>query len=257
MRIAIIGTGNMGAWFARELCKDHEVAVYDIDAEKAKALKNVKVLSELSGLKDFRPEILLNAVSLQHTIEAFESSKEHLPEDCLLCDVTSIKGDLPSYYEKSGRRFVSIHPMFGPTFANMENLRKENCVIIKESDQQAANFFRYFFGRLGLKIFDYSFEEHDRMMAYSLTTPFTASLVFASCVDDTAVPGATFARHRNLAKGLLSEDDHLLAEILFNPESLSQLERITSRMEFLKHVIKGRDYDEAKRFFDKLRRNVE
>jgi len=257
MRIAVIGTGNMGSWFARELCKDHEIAVYDKNPEKAKALKDVRILAELPELRDFRAEMLLNAVSLQHTVEAFESTKEYLPEDCLLCDVTSIKGELPAYYEKSKRRFVSIHPMFGPTFANMENLKKENCVIIKESDQKAANFFRYFFGRLGLKIFDYSFEEHDRMMAYSLTTPFAASLVFASCVDDTAVPGATFARHRNLAKGLLSEDDHLLAEILFNPESMPQLERIISRMEFLKHVIKGRDYDEAKRFFDKLRRNVE
>ena len=112
------------------------------------------------------------------------------------------------------------------------------------------------FARLGLRQFEYTFVEHDRMMAYSLTTPFTASLVFAACLDDTVVPGTTFAKHMAIAKGVLSEDDHLLAEIFFNRHSAAQLDKITSRLEFLKHVIKAKDYDEAKRFFDKLRKNV-
>ena len=59
------------------------------------------------------------------------------------------------------------------------------------------------------------------------------------------------------AKGVLSEDDHLLAEILFNPKSLPQLEKITAKLEFLKHIIKAKDYEEAKRFFNKLRKNIE
>jgi prephenate dehydrogenase len=148
--------------------------------------------------------------------------------------------------------------MFGPTFADMGGgaLREENAVIIKESDPDGAGLFRKLFERLGVRIYEYTFDEHDRMMAYSLTTPFTASLVFAACMEDTAVPGTTFARHRKIAKGLLSEDDHLLAEILFNPYSLRQLEKITARLELLKHIIKGKDYEEAKRFFDRLRKNV-
>lgn len=112
------------------------------------------------------------------------------------------------------------------------------------------------FRKLGVRIFEYTFDEHDRMMAYSLTTPFAASLVFAACMENTAVPGTTFARHRKIAKGLLSEDDHLLAEILFNPYSVPQLAKITASLEFLKHVIRGRDYEEAKGFFRKLRKNV-
>ena len=94
------------------------------------------------------------------------------------------------------------------------------------------------------------------MMAYSLTTPFISSLVFASCVDSTAVPGTTFARHMKIAKGLLSEEDHLLCEVLFNPHSLPQLDRITARLEYLKHIIKGRDREEAKKFLDKLRKKI-
>lgn len=256
MRIAVIGAGKMGSWLAAMLADGNEIAVYDKDSARMDAVKGARALAGMAGLAAFKPDMLINAVSLQNTVAAFEAAAQHIPKDCIIADVTSVKAGLPEYYKKAGFRFVSVHPMFGPTFADMQSLKEENAVIIKGSDNDGAAVFRSLFGRLGIRVFEYTFEEHDRMMAYSLTTPFAASLVFAACMENTAVPGATFARHRKIARGLLSEDDHLLAEILFNPHSLGQLEKITARLEFLKHIIKGKDYEEAKRFFDKLRRNV-
>lgn len=259
MKIAIVGAGKMGAWLARELARDqeHMVAAYDKDPEQLKPLEGVRPLASLAELQEFQPELLINAVSLQHTIPAFESVLVHLPRTCLIADVASIKGELPKFYAKAGLRFVSVHPMFGPTFATMDSLREENAVIIQESDHAGKTFFRDFFAKRGVRVFDFTFDEHDRMMAYSLSTPFASSLVFAACMDKAIVPGSTFSRHRKIARGLLSEDDHLLAEILFNPYTLPQLDKITARLEFLKHIIRGRDFEEAKRFFDKLRQNVE
>ncbi|MBU0591732.1 prephenate dehydrogenase/arogenate dehydrogenase family protein [Candidatus Micrarchaeota archaeon] len=256
MKIVIIGIGKMGSWLAKELVKDHEVVVYDRNQDRASAIKDAKAISDLSDISEFAPEMMINAVSLQSTANAFDEVMSYLPKDCIICDVASVKGELPTYYKKYGKRFVSIHPMFGPTHANMENLKQESLVIIRESDQKATQFFREFFGKLGLTVFGYTFAEHDQIMAYSLTTPFAASLVFAACVDKSAIPGTNFARHMELSKGLLAEDDHLLAEILFNPYSIRQIESINNRLELLKHIIKGRDYEEAKKFFDKLRENV-
>jgi prephenate dehydrogenase len=256
MRIAIIGMGNMGSWLAAQLCSRNEVAAYDRTFEKASKVKGAKALRSLSELEAFAPELLINAVTLSDTIKAFEAAVPHLPGFCVLCDVASVKGDLPAYYAKSGFKFVSVHPMFGPTFANLESLHEENAVIITESDEDHAELFRRFFSGLGVRIFNYSFKEHDEMMAYSLTTPFVSTLVFASCMDKGAVPGATFARHKKIAEGLLSEDDSLLSEVLFNQYSLKQLDRITSKLEFIKHVIKDKDREEAKRYFAALRKNL-
>ena len=256
MRIAIIGCGKMGGWIAGKLSAEHEIAVYDLDSSKAGRIANAKHLRGLAELTDFKPELLINAVSLQHTLDAFGEVAMHLPPECVICDLASIKGKLPEYYKECGFRFVSVHPMFGPTFATMDSLREENAIVIKESDKAIAEFFEKFFGSLGVKVHHYTFAEHDRMMAYSLTTPFVTSLVFASSVDDTVVPGTTFARHRKIAKGLLSEDDWLLCEVLFNPESLPQLGRITAKLEYLKHIIKGKDYEEARKFLAKLRKNM-
>jgi prephenate dehydrogenase len=260
MKIAVIGVGHMGSWFAKELTNEgHTVAVFDRNPAAAAAAApgpGVQVLSALDELQPFAPDLLLNAVSIRQTIPAFEACTPYLPDHCVLTDVTSVKGELPRFYQCGNFRYASLHPMFGPTFANVEDLSEENVILINESDPNVREFFRTFFNARGVSIFEFSFKQHDQMIAYSLTLPFASSLVFAACMNNTAVPGTTFKRHLTIAKGLLSEDDHLLAEILFNPFSLEQLEKVTARLEFLKHVIKGRDYEEAERFFEKLRGNI-
>ena len=256
MKIVILGAGHMGAWLARELSRDNEVAVYDIDERKPAGLKNVSRLSHPSKIKEFRPEFLVNAVSLQHTIEAFEATSSYLRNDCIICDVASVKGEIPDYYRRAGFRFASTHPMFGPTFADMEAPNEENAVIITDSCSEGRELFQRLFLRLRVRIFEYSFEEHDRMMAYSLAMPFVSSMIFAACVSTETAPGTTFKRHLEIARHLLSEDDQLLSEILFNPHSLTELDRITSRLEFLKHIIRGRDYEEITQFFKGLRKNI-
>jgi prephenate dehydrogenase len=256
MKIAIVGIGKMGAWLAKTLSVSHDVAAYDHNPGKAAGLGKVAVLESVGGLSAFAPDLLINAVSLQNTISAFDGCMAHLPASCVICDVASVKAGLSAYYAKRGFKFASVHPMFGPTFANMESLEGENAVVIRESDAATAEFFRRFFSALGARVYEYGFDEHDRMMAYSLTTPFVSSLVFASCVDGATVPGSTFSKHMKIAQGLLSEDDHLLCEILFNPQSVSQIERINSKLEHLKHIISGRDYEEAQDFLAKLRKRI-
>ncbi len=256
MKITILGAGHMGKWLVAELARDHELSVYDTDAARTADLPRTTALAGMGDLGAFGPDILINAVSLRNTIAAFEAAAPHLPPHCLLCDVASVKGDIPAYYRKAGFRFASVHPMFGPTFANVRQLRDENVIVINESDPRGVRFFRDFFAGLGLRIFEFSFEEHDRMIAYSLALPFASTLVFAACMDRSAVPGTTFKKHLEIARGLLSEDDFLLEEILFGPHSLEQLDKVTARLEFLKHVIRGRDDDEARKFFARLRENI-
>lgn len=256
MKIAIIGAGKMGCWLAKALAEGNEVALYDRTPAKAQGVAKVKALRELSELAGFAPELLINAVSLQNTVSAFKEASAHLPKNCVIADVASVKGGLEEYYAQCGFRFASAHPMFGPTFADFDSLREENAAIIKESEPAIAEFFAKFFASFGIRIYEMSFKEHDKMMAYSLTTPFVSSLVFASCIDRTAVPGATFARHMKIAKGLLSEDDHLLCEILFNEQSVPQIEKISAKLQHLKHIIAGKDREEAKEFLDKLREKI-
>jgi len=257
MRILVLGAGRMGAWLVEELCLDHEVAIYDLDKRKLKYFFNVTRFLEPSEAEGFAPELVINAVSIANIHEAFEDCLPYLPEECILSDVASVKTGIHELYKTLGKKFVSTHPMFGPTFANVRDLSNENAIIIKESDEEAKSFFQDFYRGLKLNVHEYTFEEHDQTIAYSLSSPFASSMVFAACMKKQKAPGTTFRKHLDIAKGLFSEDDHLLSEIMFNPYTVKQIEEINSKLSYLTHIIRGRDYEEMQKFLNKLRQNIE
>jgi prephenate dehydrogenase len=256
MRIAILGAGNMGSWLVESLCLDYEVGIYDRDRNKLKYFFNSRKFLYYEEIMDFSPDLLINAVSLDQTITGFEEIISYLPENCIISDITSVKSGLEAYYNKLGRRFVSTHPMFGPTFANVKDLSDENAIIITESDEEGKAFFREFYSGLKIKIHEYSFQEHDETIAYSLSIPFSSTMVFAACMKEQEAPGTTFKKHYQIAEGLLSEDDYLLTEILLSPYSLGQVERINEQLESLIAMIRSRDKEKLKTFFASLRGNI-
>lgn len=256
MRIVIVGAGNMGSWLVESLCLDYEVGIYDADRSKLKYFFNSRKFLYLEEIHDYSPDILINAVSLEKTIKVFNEIMPYLPEDCIIADITSVKKGLSEFYKKSGRRFVSTHPMFGPTFGDVKNLKNENAIIISESDEEGAEFFRKFFASLKIKIHDYSFDEHDQTIAYSLSLPFSSSIIFASCMKEQDAPGTTFRKHHEIAKGLMSEDDYLLSEILMSPYSLEQVEKVRDQLNELVKMIKTGDTEQFTKMFSGLRANL-
>ena len=147
--------------------------------------------------------------------------------------------------------------MFGPTFANIKDLSNENAIIISESDDEGKDFFRTFYRSLNLNIYEYSFSDHDETIAYCLSVPFSSSLVFAACMKKQEAPGTTFRKHLDVARGVLSEDDYLLSEILFNRFTVEQVEKIRTQLARLIEIVKDRDFEALKSFFDSLRQNIE
>ena len=110
MKICIIGAGHMGTWLVEEFCHDHEVAVYDLDKNKMKYFYNVKRMMDLSEIKDFAPDMLINAVELDITIKVFESVLEFLPQNCILCDITAVKTGMKDFYSKNKfRNFLILY----------------------------------------------------------------------------------------------------------------------------------------------------
>ncbi|HEY4785433.1 MAG TPA: prephenate dehydrogenase/arogenate dehydrogenase family protein [Bacteroidales bacterium] len=256
MKILVLGAGNMGAFFIDTLCFDYEVAVYDSDPERMKYLFRTRRIEKMDEVKEFAPDLLINAVSLQHTMAAFEQVLPYIPETCIISDIASVKNGIPDYYQTLKHRFVSTHPMFGPTFANIKDLSDQSAVIIKESDPFGKAFFRDFYSRLNLNICEYSFAEHDQTIAYSLSIPFASTLVFAGCMKKQEAPGTTFKKHMAIAKGLMSENDYLLSEILMNPYTEPQLERIRQKLTFLIDVIKSRNTVALHEFLAEIRKNI-
>ena len=255
-RILILGAGKMGSFFVDLLCFDHETAVYDTDPHRLRFMYNTLRFTSMEEIRDFRPQLVINAVTLKYTIDVFRQVLPYLPEDCILSDIASVKTGLREFYESCGRRYVSTHPMFGPTFANLDKLSTENAIIIKEGDYLGKVFFKDLYQRLSLNIFEYSFEEHDETVAYSLSIPFVSTFVFAAVMKHQDAPGTTFKRHMAIAKGVLSEDDFLLQEILFNPRTPAQVEGIRTELNELLDIIIRKDAEGMHAYLTKIREKI-
>ena len=253
MKILIMGAGKMGSFFIDLLSFEHEVAVYEKDAKRMRFTYNCQRFTSLDEIKGFAPELVINAVTVKYTIPAFREVIPYLPEDCILSDISSVKTGLKEFYESTHHRYVSTHPMFGPTFANLNQLSEENAIIISEGDYMGRIFYKDIYARLGLNIYEYTFEEHDKTVAYSLSIPFVSTFVFAAVMKHQDAPGK---RHMRIAKGVLSEDDYLLQEILFNPYTHDQVSQIRSELKELLEIIDNRDADGMKDYLTKIRKNV-
>ncbi|MDO4497738.1 MAG: prephenate dehydrogenase/arogenate dehydrogenase family protein, partial [Bacteroidales bacterium] len=238
MRILILGAGKMGMFLADTLCMEHDVAVYARRAESLRYCLNVRRFLTMEEIEEFNPELLINCVTIKNTLTAFEQVLPHIGKDCVLSDIASVKTGLPEFYANCGHRYVSTHPMFGPTFANLADLSQNYAIIIKEGDTMGKAFFREVYASLKLNIYDYSFEEHDETIAYSLSIPFVSTLAFTGVMKPQDAPGTTFKKHMAIARGLLGEDDYLLTEILFNPNSPKQIDQIIDRLKQLSEIIK-------------------
>ena len=256
-KILILGAGKMGSFFCDILSFDHRVAIYDRDPHKLRFTYNCERFADLAEVRAFDPDMVLNAATVRYTIDAFRAVMPYLRPDCILSDIASVKNGLPEFYASCGHPYVSSHPMFGPTFASLSNLADENAIIISEGCPEGVGFFRDLYTRLGLHIEEYTFREHDRTIAYSLSIPFASTLVFGSAMVHQSAPGTTFKRHMAIARGLMSEDDYLLSEILFNPDTPEQLDRIVGSLTELRDIIGRRDPDAMAEYLARVRRNIE
>lgn len=256
MKILILGAGKMGTFFCDLLSFDHEVAVYDPDPRRLRFTYNAQRFTSLDEVDAFAPKLVINAATVKYTLPAFESVLPHLPADAILSDIASVKTGLPEFYDACGHPYVSTHPMFGPTFATLSNLSSENAIIISEGDDLGKAFFRQLYSNLKLHIEEYTFSEHDETIAYSLSIPFASTLVFGSIMKHQDAPGTTFKRHLAIAHGLMSEDDYLLSEILFNPNTPGQLQQIRERLAELQDIVERRDSAAMKQYLDRVRANL-
>ena len=247
----------MGSFFSDVLSFEHEVAIYDTDPQRLRFTFNTQRMTTMEEIEAFKPELLINAATVKYTIPAFESVLPHIPESCIISDIASVKTGLPEFYKKAKRSFVSTHPMFGPTFANLGSLSSENAVIISEGDYMGRIFFKDLYSRLGLHVHEYTFDEHDETVAYSLSIPFVSTFVFAAVMKHQDAPGTTFKRHMSIAKGVLGEDETLLREVLFNPRTSGQVSKIRTELKELIGIIDRKDEQAFSDYLAKIRKHLQ
>lgn len=242
----------MGSWLWSLLGREYEVVVYETDIEICRSAPEVPFLTKTDDILRFRPDLLLNCVSITSTISVFTEMVSLLPQGCMLADIASVKGELKEYYINSGRRFVSLHPMFGPTFSDMNSPGGRNAYIISESDSEGKAFFKNCFENHGIVIREVSFTEHDKLMASILSVPVLTALVFSSAATEKTIAGTTYDLFLGISGKVMNESSELLLMILKNSDTKDKIAMMTQTLSDIAEIAEGASEPEFRRLIRSL-----
>lgn len=221
-RVAVIGAGGMGSWFARFFkSRGDSVIVSDRDRRKARRLASrIGAICASNNVDAARGSDVVVLAAPVHTVSSIV--KEILPalrRNVLLFDVCAVKSAvIPALRlaERHGVRVASIHPMFGPL---ARGLRKRLIIIVRtRKDTRDVKAVKRLFD--GARIFTAHPNVHDKQMALTLALPHFLNMAFAMAISRRG----SFAEIRKFA-GRTFNLQMLLAEaVASEPETIADIQ---------------------------------
>lgn len=266
MKVAILGFGSMGQWFAKFAKKRKwKVSIYDVDKEKGrKAAENLKLnFSSSKEEATQNADIILISVPITETPKLIKEASEFVEKDSLIIDIASVKEKAVEEMEKvqSEVELASLHPLFGPGAENLEN---KNIISIPVKKGRKYELLKKEFSKLGTNIVEMKAEKHDKLMAviqslthFSLMTYFSAfaSMEYHNEAEKFKTP--IFKNLFNLTNAFLYEDPKLCADIQ-RENKYSEMARnsIIEKSNELDNALKNGDLEKMEKIFEKAKEEI-
>ncbi|MCW4008843.1 MAG: prephenate dehydrogenase/arogenate dehydrogenase family protein [Candidatus Bathyarchaeota archaeon] len=264
MRLAVIGAGKMGVWFARFFQKEgYSVVVADRKRDKLEKLR-----SELGvEIADFaeaarNADRVLICVSISAFEEVVEKISPVIREGQVVMDICSVK-ELPvnvMHKHLPAALVLGTHPVFGPGSTSIEN---KTFVLTPTSSQEeafAADFKKWLEERKA-RVLIMSPRKHDELMSVVLGMPHFLGLVAcdtlleqANYAETKQVAGTTYRLLYTLAEVAAAETPELFTSLQLTLPGLEQLEDVFIKKanEWLK-IIKDKDQKAISRKMEQLK----
>ncbi|KXA94044.1 hypothetical protein AKJ65_05595 [candidate division MSBL1 archaeon SCGC-AAA259E19] len=222
MKLAILGAGAMGKWFAK-FAKNSgwEVSISDIKKEKARKVAEELNLEAVENNKKAteKADIVLVSVPIKETPKVIREVSDSLKRDALLLDIASVKEKSVSAMKEIDvdSELVSIHPLFGPGAENLEN---KNIISIPVKTGKKYAELKKMFSNMGARVEEMEAVEHDRLMSITQSLTHYTLLTYFSALDSMEGLEKTkkfktpiFQNLLDLTKGFLREDPKLCGDI--------------------------------------------
>lgn len=222
MKIAILGAGSMGEWFARFAKRlDWNVTISDIKDERVKKIANELGLEASTNNKKAveGAEIVLIAVPIKETPNVIQEVADSLEKNALLFDIASVKEEAVETMEQIDvdSELASIHPLFGP---GAENLEGKNIISVPIKVGKKYRKLKKVLSNLGAQVVEMEANKHDRLMSviqslthFTLLTYYSAlnSMKYSEEAESLQTP--LFKKLHDLTKAFLREDPKLCGDI--------------------------------------------
>jgi prephenate dehydrogenase len=252
MKVAVIGAGKMGVWFAKFfLSKDYDVILADRKKEKLEKQKNllVDLTTNFEEAVQDADQILL-CVSINAIEEVVKAISPAIHEGQVVMDICSIKEAPVKIMHKylKAATVLGTHPVFGP---GSNGVKHKAYVLTPTSakEQEFAEKFKHWLEHEEAHVFIMTPKKHDELMSVVLGLPHFLGLVACETLleqkdlpETKKVAGTTYRMLFTLAEATALETPDLYASIQTNLANLGEIEDLfmTKARELLT-LIKNRD----------------
>lgn len=260
MRVAIIGAGRMGRWFAKFFLEQgFTVVASDKDREKLQRLKeelNIEVADNVKAVKS--ADRILVCVPIENFEEVIREISTHIHPRQEVMDICSIKETPVNIMHNYISNAVTLgtHPMFGP---GVKSIKGQNFVLTPTNLKEKAlaeNFGKWLKNK-GANVFFMTPKEHDRLMPIVIGMPYFLSYV----VCDTLLSYGLFTKARKtsgvsykllltIMEAMVSEKAEFAVSLQFRLPEMDKLGQLVLRK--TKEWLKIIQQKEEKTFIEKV-----
>jgi prephenate dehydrogenase len=235
MRIAIIGAGKMGVWFAKFFLEEgYSVVVADRSKEKLSKLKGEIAVETADFVEAVQnADRVLICVSISAFEAVVKTISSSIREGQVVMDICSIK-DFPvkimHKHIKTGL-VLGTHPVFG---SGSKSVKHKTFILTPTNaeEREFAESFKKWLETKKARVFMMPPKKHDELMSVVLGFPHFLGLVACETLLEQAdypetknVAGTTYRLLLTLAEVTALENPELFASLQL---SLPELEKIES-----------------------------
>jgi prephenate dehydrogenase len=252
MKVAVIGAGKMGVWFAKFfLSKDYDVILADRKIEKLAKQKDllVDLTTNFAEAVQDADQIFL-CVSINAIEEVVKAISPVIHEGQVVMDICSIKeAPVKTMHQYiKGATVLGTHPVFGPG----SNGVKHKAYVLTPTnakEQEFAEKFRHWLEQEEANVFIMTPKKHDELMSVVLGLPHFLGLVACETLleqknlpETKKVAGTTYRMLFTLAEATALETPDLYATVQTSLPELSKIEdTFMAKAQELLALIKNKD----------------
>ena len=268
MKIAVIGAGKMGVWFAKFFqSKGYDVTVADRKKEK---IANLKKELSVKATTDFKEAVanvdqILICVSINAMEEVVKTIAPALHKGQVVMDICSIKESPVKLMHENIKAALVLgtHPVFGPG----SNGVKHKAYILTPTNPEEEKFaeeFKKWLEQEEAHVFVMSPKKHDELMSVVLGLPHFIGLVACETLleqknfpETKKVAGTTYRMLFTLAEATALETPDLYANLQTNLPELGKIEdQFMAKAQEWLNLIKNKDSDAIVKHMEQLKKKL-
>lgn len=201
-KIAIVGgTGKFGQHLGRQLEKDNEIVISGKTVEQASEIAEDYGWDHGNSKEIVKDaDVVIIAVPIAVTVDVIREVGPHVPQNALLCDITSVKKKPVEAMKEYSDQVLGMHPMYAPS----NSIKGQKIVLCPEKGKKWTEM-EEFWKDNAADIHVTDPESHDKAMSLVQGLMHFSELVVAETIRKADMTGSDMEEYSSPVYQLITD----------------------------------------------------